>query len=160
MKKPLLLVLFALLFVGTSIAQDQAIKANPIGLAFGVANAGYEFTTKDAQTLTISGLYYNISDVSGFGAGAEYRFYFSSNQALRGWHAGPSIGYFGLSDDFDNSAGFLSIGGEVGHQWIFGEHFLVDVFAGLSFVSGSSDDFAVTVNSTAVGIGVSLGYAW
>ncbi len=156
------LFLMAMLFTSFSFsnAQEQAIKANPIGLAFGVANAGYEFSTNEKQTLTVSGLYYNISDVSGFGAGVEYRFYFSSGEALRGWHAGPSVGYFSLEDDFNNSAGFLSLGGEVGHQWIFGEHFALDVFAGLGFVSGSSDDLSVSVSSTAVALGVSIGYAW
>lgn len=160
MKKLLLCIAIAVLGLSQVNGQEQAIKANPIGLAFGVANAGYEFSTNETQTLTISGLYYNISDVSGFGAGAEYRFYFSSDEALRGWHAGPSVGYFSLQDDFDNSAGFLSLGGEVGHQWIFGEHFVLDVFAGLGYVTGSSDDLAVSISSTAVSLGVALGYAW
>ena len=159
MKKLCLLTLAVLSFSFAS-AQEQAIKANPIGLAFGIANAGYEFSIKDAQTLTISGLYYNISDLSGFGVGAEYRFYFSSDEVLRGWHAGPSVGYFSLSDDFDNSAGFFSIAGEIGHQWILGEHFLIDTFAAVGFVSGSSDGLATSVSSTAITLGVSLGYAW
>ncbi len=157
MKKTCLLIMaiFTFSFVN---AQEQAVKANPIGLAFGVANAGYEFTVKDAQTLTVSGLYYNVSDISGFGIGAEYRFYFSSKEALRGWHAGPAAGYFSLSDDFDNSAGFFNIGGEIGHQWILKEHFLIDTFASVAFLAGSSDSFSVS--SAAIGIGVSLGYAW
>ncbi|PWH82638.1 hypothetical protein DIS18_10390 [Algibacter marinivivus] len=160
MKKILLFT--AVFFIGISSinAQEQAIKVNPIGLAFGVANAGYEFATNESQTLTIAGLYYNISDVSGFGAGVEYRFYFSSDEALNGWHAGPSLGYVSLEDDFNNSAGFFTVGGEVGHQWLIGEHFLVDVFAGLGYIAGSSDDLAVTLSSTAVSLGVSVGYAW
>lgn len=160
MKKLLLCIAITLLGLTNVKAQEQAIKLNPIGLAFGVANAGYEFSTNDNQTLTLAGLYYNISDVSGFGAGVEYRFYFSSGEALRDWHAGPSIGYFSLEDDFSNSAGFFSIGGEIGHQWIFGEHFALDVFAGLGYVAGSSDDLAVSVSSASISLGVSLGYAW
>ncbi|WP_299173121.1 DUF3575 domain-containing protein [uncultured Allomuricauda sp.] len=154
------LLAIALLSLTFSNAQEQAVKANPIGLAFGVANAGYEFATNETQTLTISGLYYNISDASGFGVGAEYRFYFSSDEALRGWHAGPSVGYVSLEDDFNNSAGFFAIGGEVGHQWIFGEHFLLDVFAGVGYVAGDSDDLAVSIDATAVSLGVAIGYAW
>ncbi len=154
------LLAIALLSLTFSNAQEQAVKANPIGLAFGVANAGYEFATNETQTLTISGLYYNISDASGFGVGAEYRFYFSSDEALRGWHAGPSVGYVSLEDDFNNSASFFALGGEVGHQWIFGEHFLLDVFAGLGYVAGDSDDLAVTVDAVAVSLGVAIGYAW
>ncbi|WP_396601397.1 DUF3575 domain-containing protein [Algibacter sp. R77976] len=160
MKKLLLCIAIAVLGFTNVNAQDQAIKANPIGLAFGVANAGYEFTVNDNQTATISGLYYNISDISGFGAGAEYRFYFSSGEALRGWHAGPSVGYFSLKDDLDTSAGFFSIGGEIGHQWILGEHFVIDTFAGLGYVAGNSDDFNVSLSTTTISLGVSLGYAW
>ena len=160
MKKLFLLAGIAILSLANLNAQEQAIKANPIGLAFGIANVGYEFSTNDNQTLTIAGLYYNISDVSGLGAGLEYRFYFASDEALRGWHAGPSVGYFSLEDDFNNSAGFFSLGGEIGHQWIFGEHFALDVFAGLGYVAGSSDDLAVTINSASVSLGVALGYAW
>lgn len=154
------LLAIALLSLTFSNAQEQAVKANPIGLAFGVANAGYEFATNETQTLTISGLYYNISDASGFGVGAEYRFYFSSDEALRGWHAGPSVGYVSLEDDFNNSASFFALGGEVGHQWIFGEHFLLDVFAGVGYVAGDSDDLAVSVDAVAVSLGVAIGYAW
>ena len=70
MKKLLLCIAIAVLGLSQVNCQEQAIKANPIGLVFGVANAGYEFSTNETQTLTISGLYYNIFDVSGFGAGA------------------------------------------------------------------------------------------
>ncbi|MGC1206301.1 MAG: DUF3575 domain-containing protein [Flavobacteriaceae bacterium] len=160
MKKLLLFAAIAVFGLSTVDAQEQAVKLNPVGLAFGVANAGYEFSTSDKQTLTIAGLYYNISDVSGFGAGAEYRFYFSSGEALRGWHAGPSVGYFALEDDFNNSAGFFTIGGEIGHQWILGEHFVIDTFAGLGYIAGNSDDLAVSLSSAAISLGVSLGYAW
>jgi hypothetical protein len=160
MKKLFLCVAIATFAMSNLTAQEQAIKVNPLGLAFGIANAGYEFSTNETQTLTIAGLYYNISDLSGLGAGLEYRFYFSSGEALRGWHAGPSVGYFSLEDNVNNSAGFFSIGGEAGHQWIFGEHFALDVFAGLGYVAGNSDDLAVSLNAAAVSLGVSLGYAW
>jgi len=158
--KKLLLITVAVFSFSLASAQEQAIKANPIGLAFGIANAGYEFTVNAPQTLTVSGIYYNISSLSGFGLGAEYRFYFSSKEALRGWHAGPTAGYISLSDDFDNSAGFFTIGGEIGHQWILNEHFLIDTFAGVGFVSGSSNGLTSSVSSTAISLGVSLGYAW
>lgn len=157
MKK--LLVVLAVFTFSLTNAQESAIKANPIGLAFGIANAGYEFSMNDTQTLTISALYYNISDISGFGAGAEYRFYFTE-EALRGWHAGPNAGFFSLSGSgllSDTTATVFTFGGEAGHQWIIGEHFLVDVFAGLNIVSGGSN---LNVSGTALGLGVSLGYAW
>jgi hypothetical protein len=151
-------LVLALLLSGSLFAQSNAIKANPLGLAFGVANAGYEFTTKDAQTATVSGIYYDVSGISGFGLGAEYRFYFSSGEALKGWHAGPSLGYLSLEDNFDTTASAFTIGGEAGHQWVFDNGFLIDVFAGVGYVSGG-DDLA-GLDSAAIGLGFSLGYAW
>lgn len=141
----------------TAFGQSSAIKVNPVGLAFGVANAGYEFSTSDSQSATISGLYYDVSGISGFGVGAEYRFYFGG-EALKGWHAGPSLGYLSLEDDFNTSASVFSFGGEVGHQWVWNSGFLVDVFAGLGFATGG--DNLNGLDSTTIGIGVSLGYAW
>jgi len=160
MKKLFLFAAIAVLGLTSVNAQDQAIKANPIGLAFGVANAGYEFSVKEDQTATVAGIYYSISEISGFGLGAEYRFYFSSKEALRGWHAGPSVGYLSLGDNFDNSASFFTIGGEIGHQWILGDHFLIDTFAGVGYLAGGADDLQVSLSSTAITLGVSIGYAW
>jgi hypothetical protein len=155
--KKILIFLFVLSSMGAIQAQSGVFKVNPLGLAFGVANAGYEFETKEGQSTSISALYYNVSDISGFGIGAEHRFYFDG-ESLRGWHAGPSVGYLNLTDDSDTRASAFSIGAEVGHQWIFDSGFAVDVFGGIGFVVGGSE--LSGFNSTAVGIGVSLGYAW
>jgi hypothetical protein len=156
MKKILVLGMLFFAFTTTK-AQTNIIKANPLGLAFGIANAGYEFATTDTQTLTVSGIYFNVLDITGVGAGLEYRFYFG-DEALKGWHAGPSVGYFSLEDNYNTSASVFSAGGEAGHQWIFGEHFALDVFAGLGFVTGG--DELSGFNSTTASLGVSIGYAW
>ena len=55
-------------------------------------------------------------------------------------------------------ASVFSFGGEVGHQWVWNSGFLVDVFAGLGFATGG--DSLNGLDSTTIGIGVSLGYAW
>ena len=156
MKKNLTLGVFLLLFQFAT-SQSRAIKGNPLGLAVGITNVGYEFSTKDSQSITISGLYFNILDIEGVGAGLEYRFYFDK-EAITGWHAGPTIGYFKLEDKFDVSASVFNIGVEIGHQWIFGEHFLLDVFGGYGFNSGGDDLFGF--NTTTGTAGLSLGYAW
>jgi len=155
MKK--IVFIFSMFLALTAFGQSSAVKVNPVGLAFGVANAGYEFSTSDSQSATISGLYYDVSGISGFGVGAEYRFYFGG-EVLNGWHAGPSLGYLSLEDDFNTSASVFSFGGEVGHQWVWNSGFLVDVFAGLGFATGG--DNLNGLDSTTIGIGVSLGYAW
>ena len=156
MKKLLVLSVLCFTFHMAS-GQTNAVKANPIGLAFGIANAGYEFTTTDSQSLTISGLYFNISDITGIGAGAAYRYYFDE-EAITGWHAGPSVGFFSLEDDFNTTATVFSFGGEVGHQWVFDSGFLVDVFGGLAYAAGGDD--LSGFDAAAISLGVSIGYAW
>lgn len=155
--KKILILAIALFSFSAINAQSSVIKANPLGLAVGVANAGYEFSMGEKNSLTIAGTYYNVSDISGIGAGVEYRWYFGEEN-LKGWHAGPSIGFFSLEDNFNTTATVFSIGGEGGHQWIFDNNFVVDVFAGISAVNGG--DKLSGLKGTALGIGVSLGYAW
>ena len=68
MKKILILGMFLCVFNITN-AQTSVIKANPLGVAFGIANAGYKFATTDSQTATISGIYFNVLDITGVDAG-------------------------------------------------------------------------------------------
>lgn len=145
-----------LFFFSLSNAQSKIIKVNPLGLAFGIANAGFEFKTAENQSLTVSGISYNISEITGVGVGAEYRFYISG-EALKDWHTVPSIGFFSLEDDANNFATVFSIAVEAGHQWIFGEHFALDIFAGYGFIAG--DNTLNNLNQTSLSLGVSLGYA-
>jgi len=155
--KKIISTIFLLFVFSSLIAQKNAIKANPLGLAFGALNAGYEFAVGDNQTVTISGIYYDFSGIYGVGVGAEQRFYFSTKEAFKGWHAGPSIGYASLQDNGD-TAGIFSFGAEVGHQWTFRSGFLVDLFGGLGFVVGGES--LGNINSTLASVGVSIGYAW
>ena len=150
MKKSFL-VLIAVFTFSMSFAQEQAVKVNPIGILVGYANAGYEFTVKETQTVTVSALFYDISGVNGVGVNGEYRFYFDSGEALKGWHAGPNVGFI----SFNNSSSTITFGGEAGHQWILGENFLIDAFVGVNLLPGGT-----ITNSVAIGLGASIGYAW
>lgn len=152
MKKiTILIILFT--FCLKMNAQTKIIKANPLGLAFGIANLGVEFSGKRNQSTTISALYYSKSDTEGFGIGLEHRFYFSSNE-LKGFHAGPSIGYLKLSDNYNDDFDVFSVGGEIGHQWFLGENFTIEIFSGVGFLIDN-----IGLNLT-YGLGLSLGYAW
>ena len=134
-------------------AQTTIIKANPLGLAFGIANFGVEFTGKRNQSTTISALYYSKSNTEGFGIGLEQRFYFSSNK-LKGFHTGPSVGYLKLSDNYNDAFDVFSVGAEIGHQWFLNENFTIDIFSGVGFLIDN-----VELNFS-FGLGLSLGYAF
>lgn len=155
--KRILIFAIALISVSAMNAQTQIVKANPLGLAVGIANAGYEFTMGESNSLTVSASYYKVSDIDGIGAGVEYRWYFGE-EVLKGWHAGPNVGFYSLKDKGTGKATVFNVGGEGGYQWIFSNNFVVDVFGGVGFLAGGKD--LAGINSTAINIGVSLGYAW
>ncbi|WP_299664557.1 hypothetical protein [uncultured Polaribacter sp.] len=71
-------ILFTLLiFTTVSIkSQNKVIKANPLGLAFGIANVGFEYSERENQSTTFSVLYYSKSDLKGFGVGLEKKILF------------------------------------------------------------------------------------
>jgi hypothetical protein len=138
------------------LAQRKIIKANPLGLVFGIANIGIEISERKNQSTTFSALYYSKSNAAGFGVGLEKRFYFQTNESLRGFHAGPSVGYLNLSNDSDENINIFSVGVEVGHQWFLSKKFTVDLFSGAVFFTGSP-----YLNETlSISLGLSLGYAW
>lgn len=154
MKKLLLTLLIFLSF--TIQSQTKIIKANPLGLAFNMANLGFEFSNKHNQSTTFSALYYTESNTEGFGVGVEKRFYFKSNKVLKGFHAGPNFGFLSVTNNNDVNFEIFSAGGEFGYQWFIGKHFALDLFSGVNFLTGSSY-FKETI---AFGIGFSLGFAW
>ena len=112
---------------------------------------------KGNQSATISALYYDKDDVKGGGIGLEKRFYFTVDQSLKGFHAGPSVGFFKLSetDHFDDSYNVFAVGAEIGHQWFLSKNFTADIFTGLSFLVADTSE-----EQFSIGLGFSLGYAW
>lgn len=155
MRKFLLVGALFLAFNFTN-AQKHIIKANPMGLASGFANIGYEFVASDSETGTIAGVYFNKNKISGSGLGIEYRFYFSS-EAAKGLHGGPSVGILSLSYE-NNSELVFSIGAETGYQWIIGKHFALDVFGAYGFLVGT--DKLNGLDKSVASFGISIGYAW
>ena len=156
--KGILLLIISVNLGYSSHAQDNIIKVNPLGFAFGVSNLGIEFARKKNQSTTVAALYYSKSNIKGFGIGLEQRFYFrSADQSLKGFHVGPSVGYLQLKENYhDEAYDVFSIGGEFGHQWFMSKHFTADLFSGLGFLVGSETN----TEKLSFGIGLSIGYAW
>ena len=155
MKKLLVTIVIVLFAVVGMNSQTKAVKVNPVGIVFGIGNAGFEFATNDAQSLTISALYMKIQDISGIGAGLEYRFYFE--ESIEKWYAAPVAAYLSLKSG-DESAGIFTAGAIIGHQWIFGEHFLLDLNAGYGAYFGG--DNLEGLSGGGISLGLSIGYAW
>lgn len=177
MKKISIVIIAAFAFIGSLRAQENAVKANPIGLLFGAAQFGYEHLITEKSSLELSLAYANIgasvdgedSRATGLGIDGRYKFYFSpSKVGIRGWYAAPTAGYVSTKATSSNSEGKLSwfsAGAVGGYQWIFGggsTGFALDLNFGAQYVSAktSGDISGVTIDGLLPKLGVSLGYAW
>ncbi len=188
MKSRLLVVAFAIAFINTSKAQENVIKLNPLGLIFGSLSVGYERVLNDNHSaqVNINFITFKVGDnkFSGFGITPEYRFHFGNHENPKGFYAGPFIGfntfkwtyedsYFDnnfnlITEDADVSVTSFSIGGIIGHQWIFGEAFALDLNlgAGYNMASFDTDDddadpnFGLAASGILPRLGLAIGYAF
>jgi hypothetical protein len=100
-----------------------------------------------------------ISEISGFGANLEFRFY-PSNHSLRGFYVAPNVSYNSMSDGgFD--ATVSTVGVLLGWQWFPGDDFAMGLGIGVDeyFLSGSEDVFS-GYHGLAPALRFDIGYAW
>lgn len=175
--KKVLLVIAMVAGAFTANAQKNVIKANPLALAFGSFEVGYERVVSDNSSIELAVAYSSLkvnttggqSDVKadGFGAEGKYKFYFADNTP-RGWYAAPVVSYSSTSLDSNGEKGdfsYFGAGAVAGYQWVFGggdSGFALDLNFGAQYASVSTSG---AINSTSIDgflpkLGLSLGYAW
>ncbi|WP_176829738.1 DUF3575 domain-containing protein [Tenacibaculum sp. MAR_2009_124] len=175
MKKLFMIAMIAVGF--TAYAQKNVVKANPLGLAFGVADLSYERVIGDNTSFEV-GLSYAGAEVtsnnevistSAIGGEGKFKFYFSSEEnAPRGWYAAPFVNYSTSSakSSEGQDVGFSTFSGGAlaGYQWVFGgddSGFALDLNFGAQYVSASATGgTTVSIDGFLPRLGVSLGYAW
>jgi Protein of unknown function (DUF3575) len=180
MKK--LLIIAGLFAVITSVnaqgAKQNAIKLNPLSLAFMTGNLAYERAINHNQSLQIGSFYSGVSvgglKYSGFGITPEYRVYFGgAKEALNGVYVAPFARYqsFNLTDkSTSTSTTFSSIGGgaTLGWQKMWKSGFVLDLFAGPAYNSGkfkntsdeSQYDLSFGMNGFGVRTGITIGFGF
>jgi hypothetical protein len=175
-------VLFvSLLFLGALTVNAQegngqnVIKVNPLGLLFGSANVGYERALNEKSSFVIAPQFggFKLGGVkySSFGAGAQYRFYFSKTKtAPEGFYAAPQISFVSGKVKFEGfdseeETKFSSFGGGamVGNQWIFNSGFVIDLGAGVmyqkfNYKDNEDNSFAFKGSGMLPALSFSLGY--
>lgn len=165
-------------FIATTIAMNaqdagksNAIKLNPLSLAFLTGNIAYERAVSSKSSIQL-GLFYsgvNFSGLkySGFGVTPEYRFYFAgAKEALNGVYAAPFARYQNFKIE-DKSAmtetTFTTIGGGaiIGWEKMWNSGFTLDLFAGPSYNSAKfkndSDGSTYDVKGGFSGLGIRTG---
>ncbi|MFZ1704920.1 MAG: DUF3575 domain-containing protein [Saprospiraceae bacterium] len=141
MKNVFLTLVLLVVFIGTSVAQTQAIKVGPLGFLLGNYNARYEKAISDKGSVQVGANFYDYElfeeSVSGFGIDLGYRYYF--REAIRGGYVSPNLGFdFNKSGDFNFS--LLNLGATVGYQWVAGGGFVVDLGLGYGYAIEMSKD--------------------
>jgi hypothetical protein len=167
MKRLLFTLSFLCLFSGYIFSQENILKTNPIGLAFGNFNVTYEKVISDKASVLGSVNYvYKIFgvDVNTFGLGVAYRYYIThAKKAVpSGFYVNPQLGFaFGSSDDVNYNT--VSIGAELGYQWAWDSGMVLDVGIGPNYVNlgGDYEDIDFDNDSGIFpSITIALGYAW
>ena len=148
MKKVLAIAALVVIVTGASAqnTKQNAIKLNPLSLAFMTGNVAYERAINSNQSIQLGGFYSGVSfgglEYSGWGVTPEYRFYFAgAKEALNGVYAAPFVRYqsFTLTEkESQLETSFSSIGGgaTIGWQKMWKSGFTIDLFAGPSYNSG------------------------
>ncbi len=158
-------------------AQKNVVKANPLGLAFGIADLSYERAVSDKSSFEIGMSYFGANVTAGnevikssaIGGEGKYKFYFSSDKnAPRGWYAAPFVSYSkaSASTSSGEEAGFSSFSGGAlaGYQWVFGggnSGFALDLNFGAQYMSvAETEGTTVSIDGFLPRLGLSIGYAW
>lgn len=159
----LLVAALSLGFISQAQAQKNVLKVNPLSLVLLTGNIQYERVINEAMSIQIGFLYSGFGfetggiriGYSGIGLTPEFRYYVSNarKDAPRGVYIGPYVRYrnftASVSDGQDEGSWNInSIGGGmvIGHQWLFGDAFALDMFIGPGF--GSSNIKVVSTSGS------------
>jgi hypothetical protein len=159
MKKLLLPAALLLLAASSASAQDNIIKVNILSPLVKTGSFFFEHKLNESSSLQLGGLFtsYNIgdTDLSGFAITPEYRYYLSDRkEAMEGFYVAPFLRYQNLTlkstytsyngtgtgtSQQTEKASLDTFGGGIliGHQWIFKQHFSLDLFLGPSYNGGT-----------------------
>ncbi len=144
-----LMLCLGLFGVNTVSAQKQnAIKLNPLALAFSNVSVSYERFFSEKASFQIQGGYWlggTIGDAkfSGFSTTPEVRFYVSDTESPKGFYLAPFGRYESWSvvdkTDANDKASISRIGGGAvaGYQFLFGKTVTMDIFTGPRYYSTS-----------------------
>jgi len=124
-------------------------------------NISYFHKINDATAIGAGLQMPTLSDINGFGAVAEVRFY-PTGKNLRGFYFAPNVSYNDLTSAVDDeTVSIFSVGGLVGWQWFPGDQFAIGLGIGIDyyFFSGNYESFD-EYDGFAPALRFDIGYAW
>jgi len=151
----LLTLVLILSFASVSMAADQTITVNPLGLMGGVLNAQYEKPLGNLNSLLLSAGFVNVGVVSGFEVGAGYRKYLKGERS--GLFAEGDVSFVSVSAPGTSATGF-AIQGLCGFKWVSDKGFTVEAGAGGSYITAKMEGY--TFGGFGPALRLALGYTW
>lgn len=172
MKKIMIsLLLIAAFFTTKTMAQEvkNTFKVNPLSALFRTGSLFYERAVSPQSTIQLgfafTGLKLDETKFRGLALTPEYR-YFIKKKAPVGIYIAPFAKYQNYSiTDAEDSGSYTSFGGglSLGRQWVYNSGFVLDMFFGPSFNSGTytaeSGSQQVDINGGIDGFGLRVGIA-
>ncbi|MEP7195221.1 MAG: DUF3575 domain-containing protein [Saprospiraceae bacterium] len=171
MMKNLIMILTVVLISEYYIsAQQNVLKMNPLGFAFGIYNLTYERALGPATSFQVGGRFFTKLfglDVSSFGLDADFKYYITHKKkpSPEGFYIGPGISFNKTSyNEFsDATATTFGIGGTVGYQWIWNSGFALDLGIGpkyLTIITSSDDLEGESISGVVPNLSFAIGYAF
>jgi hypothetical protein len=146
------------------VKPSSTVKVNLLSPVIRTFSGFYEHALGNSTSLQLGIAYTGASldgvKLRGWGITPEFRYYASHKGKLQGIYLAPYGRLNSLKgSDLDASGTITTIGGGlVGHQWIVGKGFVVDVFLGPSYSSatlkGNNSENEIEVPETIDGVGV------
>jgi len=110
-KQFFIFTLITLMYSTTTFAQGY-LKVNPVSLAVGIINVGYEQVTTPKQSMQVKAYSHISSGV--YGGRLMYKFFLSNKPSPAGLYVAPIAAYIGSEGE-----GIFRFGGLIGYQAIF-----------------------------------------
>jgi len=163
---------FAIISASTVYAVPKnSLTVQPIGFLFGNGNLEYEGVISESNAIAgrINYSSWNIGDwnTSAIGGGLSYRFFPTSQEAPKGFWFGPGGDILIMTSTYNNetaSSTFISIGGEAGYKWVWGEEiaFVLSPSLNLRYIAGSLEigDSNLPFGGLTFGLGLAVGIAF
>lgn len=171
MKQFFLVLFLSSALVFHSYAQSEVqenlpnvVKINPISLAFGNINLGYQRALAPAHAIQVSANYwYKIfgTEVSGFGMRAGYQFFLTSStkEAPEGFYIGPQLSFNTLTEsETDVSVTAFGIGALLGYQWVWNSGLCLDLGIGPVYQFASESETETSYQGFLPNITIALGW--
>lgn len=154
MKKFLVLIIILAYGVNAN-AQSATLKTGYKASAIGIF---YEKVISEHASFQINGsIFFGIEEIEGsaYGFGGGYKIYITNKEAPRGFYLMPRAGA-----TFGENANSVSIGVDLGYQWIWKSGIVIDLGLGPNYHKSLEDDGTEVFDGVVPNVVAALGYSF